>query len=402
LGGRNDAAGAGGSPSVGGNEGGGEGGGEGGASGGEAGSTAGGSDGNGGIRDDSTRVDPGTIAPDWGAWQTLGLSSRRVPSSIALDQDTFRVYARDRDDKLEFADFPRDPHVRVVPNWSVILVEYGGLFAGSDATVLKRSVDVLSVALSGYNRILYRAHWNHGNWFGWWLAGPTGGFQDVPVGLMTSPSDVFFAARDLNDELQLVTFDADGYWPEEWPKAGIRTAQQPAVALGDDGVHVMVTDTSGTLRHSIHQLEEEPSSDPTSWSSLPGIQFRSAPKLVARTPTQLDVFARATDDCIYWQTRERGRWLGWVKVSGPVASNALVVLDGPGSFYLFTTDRRALVSGRRFSSAGWTPWFVLGEVHQGPSDEFPGSGLAFGENDVRLVTVGPSQELRMLSVTRSE
>lgn len=346
------------------------------------------------IRDDATRADPGATQPTFGAWQGLGLASGRVPSAVLLSRDSFRLFVRDADDYIACADYARVPDTITTPQWSIFLP--GGLFS-TEVTALLRPLDLVVVALGKYDHVVYRSHWNDGTWYGWWPVGPQ--FEDVPVGLITHSGDVLYAGRDSDEEVRLATFSADGWWPEQWPSTGVETTFQPAVVLGAEGVHVTVVDKNGTLVHALRPRDADSGWNDWSWSSLPGVQFKSAPRLIARTPTRLDVFARGSDDCIYWQTREEGTWLGWVKVSGPSASNVLPVADGPSSFFLFMKDARSVVWGRRFSSDGWTSWAALGELASATDTEFPGSALAFGEKDVRLFALGPSRDTRMLTIT---
>jgi hypothetical protein len=130
------------------------------------------------------------------------------------------------------------------------------------------------------------------------------------------------------------------------------------------------------------------------WEPLGGI-LTSDPATVASGPTQVDVFARGTDEGL-WHRYWNGSWQGWQPLGGALVSAPEAASCASGHLDVFAVGTDSAMYQLGYNGA-WGSWQRLGG--QWTSD--PGAVCVPGATAVSLFARGPDYALWQTSVPAS-
>jgi hypothetical protein len=331
------------------------------------------------VIDVSRGGDPSVRQPNWSAWTFGQFVSHSNPASYRTGADTFRIVALAPDNTLIYLDLLRLPVESVVVASGLVT---SGLFL-DDPLVVSSEVVPAEVFTIGHDEQIYRVLWDGTQWRELVQSGMRA--KRTPAAAVTDSGILVTLSQGLDQHVwwRQTPFDlTDGHWVGGWLDTELETDFRPAVAAAGDRVHLAVTRRDRSVAHAVWSGEDE-----LEWSELAGVRFDSPPVLVARTKSIVDLLGRGTDDCLYLRSSVDGDWTSWFKISGPVSSNPLAVANGPAGLYVFVKDERGNVSSRRFDGS-WGEWVDLGGgLSLTVREDFPGSALVLGENDVELMAM---------------
>jgi hypothetical protein len=332
------------------------------------------------VSDAADRVDEAVSLPRQGTWHYLGTWCLGPPAALNVGPDLLRVAVRDWEQaSFSQTELQVDRGSFLMPSWTRV---ENGVF--TDGPVLVDSSSRYLVG-SGLDRRPWGARWDEGPLAYFDLLGPQ--LEAPPVIVEISPGTMLTVGRGLDHHIRYQVHVPDtGGWQPDWYVLERSSRSEPAaVPDGDGGAHVVLRDADGSFTYAHWRADAKERWGVEGWTTLSGACFSSAPTLIKRSNETVDVFGRGNDGSLYWQVMQNGVWSGWVRISGPFASNPIAVADSADSFVVFAEDSNGWVWMRRYHG-GWTAWTNTGaQAADAAVDvEFPGSALALGENDVAL------------------
>jgi peroxiredoxin len=103
-------------------------------------------------------------------------------------------------------------------------------------------------------------------------------------------------------------------------------------------------------------------------ASLPGVA--SAPAVCAQNANSLDLFAKGTDQALWWKHYQSGSWGTWESLGGILTADPAATSSAAGHLDVFVRGTDGALWQREYSNGVWGSWSSLGGIM------YPGTGPA--------------------------
>jgi len=230
-------------------------------------------------------------------------------------------------------------------------------------------------AVDWWNQIWYQHKPIGGEWNGAWI-GPLG-FTDVPVGAHNADGDLHVFVKGLDDGRvwERIQDSASGTWSEDW--VGTRGTLVTDRGLGASAYDhwssaVFARDTAGYPRW----LQEDDATPTTPWDYIWqrwGSWIPRTDKAMAATQNHqarenhpLSVFLVSTENRIYRNVRQSGKWGPWIEIGGITDKAPAVATDYTfeyrGEDYLFVKgkdDNAMYYKTYNWNTYSWSQWHTF-------------------------------------------